>query len=122
MARGAQPPQAWKMAGYKRTGAGSKGCSERPEIIARVAEIDERLRWGGTEETAAGIDMLRDIAKTGLALKTAASLREARFALIEIDRLRRQAPSSPSAPVWPPRFEPEELSTEQWLAKHAPPK
>ena len=57
-----------------------------------------------------------------LALKTAASLREARFALIEIDRLRRQAPASPSAPVWPPRFEPEELSTEQWLAKHAPPK
>lgn len=84
-----------------------------------MAEIARRNVWGGVSDLAPAIDALSAMAEAGLALGTAAGLREARFAMIEVGRLKRLLPDV-AVPAWKEADLPPLLTDEEWLAMYAP--
>ncbi|MBA3812295.1 MAG: hypothetical protein H0X27_11765, partial [Caulobacteraceae bacterium] len=117
LAGGASPGRAWAEAGYVGHGHRARRRAADPAVKRRVAEI-------GREKTLAAKDLMPVIeemmrlVKEASKLDTAAGLTAARGLLAEAARLKGLLPEPPWAPEEPPR---RRLTTEEWVAKYAPP-
>ena len=113
LARGAAPVAAWQEAGYARHMGRALAAAAEKDVAARVVEIGVERAGGGSADLGFLIDQCIALADKAGDLGTAAGMVAARGFLVEAARLKGLLP----APVPPPR---RRLSTEEWLAKHAP--
>jgi hypothetical protein len=123
LARGASQVSAYEEAGFRRRADCASRLALKPHVHARVEALRGALAAG---EAPAMIfaDLLR-LAHKAEGLGTPAGLSAARAALAaaaalsetERKRLATDAWNRPSEDRW----EPEDLTTEQWLEKHTPP-
>ncbi len=115
---GASRRDAFRQAGYDDLGRGIGRVDTRPEVVARLAELEQAARWGGSGDLGPVIDELMGLAQKAGALGTAAGMSAARGLLAEAAKLKMQLDVQPDAYCRPSPVP--ELTKEEWLKAFAP--
>ena len=104
--------RAWAAAGYAPKGGRGRRVAEREDVKARVDELVQARKWGGSSDVGPVIDECMRLAKVAGGMKGAAAMVAARGFLVEAARLKGLLGAAEPRP---------ELTDEEWLAKYAPP-
>ena len=111
--------RAWTAAGYAAKGGRGRIVAQRKEVKARVDELVQARKWGGSSDLAPVIDECMRLAKVAGDKDSAAAMVAARGFLVEAARLKGLLGAAAAAPRAPePRAE---LTDDEWLARYAPP-
>ena len=110
--------RAWAAAGYAPKGGRGRIVAQREDVKARVDELVQARKWGGSSDLGPVIDECMRLAKVAGEKDSAAAMVAARGFLVEAARLKgllgAPAPATGAADPRP------ELTDDEWLARYAP--
>ena len=111
--------RAWAAAGYAPKGGRGRIVAQREDVKARVDELVQARKWGGSSDLGPVIDECMRLTQVAGKMKTAAAMVAARGLLVEAARLKGLL-GAPAPRAGAPEPRPE-LTDDEWLARYAPP-
>jgi len=110
-----KPIEACVEAGYARWHSQSGNLSADAAITARIEEIRQHLRWGGSRDLGPVIDAMMALALAKDTVKSAAGVMAAKSLMVEAARLKQLLPRARTVGTGPMDVQ---ISHEEWLKRY----